>query len=138
MRLSPTHGFHAAPRVALGCVVAVGFLCLALPGRAQAQGDAWWGKDKQKHFLVSSSAAFATYVWLGHSGLESPIRMGAAAMLVLSAGALKEARDAMGYGHASWKDMTWNVIGSVVGLVVGWVVERWLLPQTPWGFRWAP
>jgi len=94
--------------------------------------DPWWGKDKQKHLLLSSGAALATYMWLGCFGLESSLRMGATSLVVLGAGALKEARDAMGYGHASWKDMTWNVIGLAVGLAVAWVVERWLWPANPW------
>jgi putative lipoprotein len=111
---------------------------VALPGRAQAADDAWWGKDKQKHLLLSSGAAFVTYVWLGHSGMEPSLRMGATALVVLGVGALKEARDALGYGHASWKDMTWNVIGTAVGLIVAWVVERCLWPKSPWVPRWVP
>jgi len=126
------------PYLALYCAAVAGFLCLALPGRAQAADDAWWAKDKQKHFLVSSTAAFAAYAWLGHFDVEPSLRMGTTALLVLGAGALKEARDAMGYGHASWKDMTWNVIGLTVGLAVAWLTERWLWPNNPWVPRWVP
>jgi len=127
------HASHGALCAVLRCALVMGLLCCALgPMKAQAQSDAWWGKDKQKHLLVSLSVSAATYVWLGHSGVESSLRMGVTTLLVLSAGALKEARDAMGYGHPSWKDMTWNVIGTAVGLVVAYVVERWLWPQRPW------
>jgi putative lipoprotein len=109
----------------------LGLLCVCFhSSRVQAADDLWWAKDKQKHLLVSSGAAFATYIWLGHSGLESTSRAGVAALVVLGVGALKEARDALGYGHASWKDMTWNVIGTAVGLVVAWAVERWLWPRS--------
>ena len=105
------------------------FLCVALPSQAQAAGDAWWGKDKQKHLLLSSGAALATYAWLGFFDVEPSVRTGATALVVLGAGALKEAWDLLGYGHPSWKDMTWNLIGLAVGLSVGWAVERWLWPK---------
>jgi uncharacterized protein YfiM (DUF2279 family) len=132
MRFAKAHlTLHAARRLAIHCAVVLGLGCLALPNCAQAADDPWWGKDKQKHLMLSSGLAVGTYAWLGHAGLEPASRMGLTTLVVLSLGALKEARDALGYGHPSWKDMTWNVIGNAVGLVVAWVVEAWLWPGTP-------
>ncbi|MCL2625463.1 MAG: hypothetical protein FWD46_01420 [Cystobacterineae bacterium] len=108
-------------------------LCLGLPSQAQAADDGWWAKDKRKHLIVSSSLAGVTYLWLGQTRLEPAFRMGASALVVLGLGALKEAWDALGYGQPSWKDMTWNVIGSAVGLVVAWFIEHWLWPAAPRG-----
>jgi len=114
-------------------VVMASLLSLGLAQQAQAADDAWWGKDKQAHFFVSSGIAAATYLWLGQSQMEPFLRMGVSTGVVLGLGAIKEVWDVLGHGHPSWKDMTWNVIGSVVGLVVAWVVEYWLWPKAPRG-----
>jgi uncharacterized protein YfiM (DUF2279 family) len=111
------------------CMLGVGLLWLAFfPRQAQAADDAWWGKDKRKHLLLSSGAAFAGYLWLGSMELEPAFRIGLTTLTVLGAGALKEAWDTGGRGQASWKDMAWNVVGNAVGLLLAWVVERWLWP----------
>ncbi|MCL2013126.1 MAG: hypothetical protein FWG75_10120 [Cystobacterineae bacterium] len=111
------------------CMAAVGLLYVGFPNQARAAEDAWWGKDKQKHLVLSASAAAATYLWLGHTRVEPALRVGATTLVVLGIGALKEARDALGYGHPSWKDMSWNIIGNAVGLLVAWAIEHWLWPN---------
>ena len=97
---------------------------LAQPSAARAADpDPWLGKDKALHFGVSSLIAAGGYTIgafvfdaRGHALL-------AGATLSAAAGIGKETLDLAGYGDPSWKDLTWDGIGMVAGLVVAWSVD---------------
>ncbi|MCA9674948.1 MAG: hypothetical protein KC464_07940, partial [Myxococcales bacterium] len=92
------------------------------PGVARA--DDWLGRDKALHFGASATLAVGGYavstIWLERHDQ----RAGAGAAVALSAGVAKELWDATGRGDPSWKDLTWDVVGTVVGVAVSLLVDR--------------
>lgn len=77
--------------------------------------DPWFGRDKFLHFGVSAAIAAGGY-GLGKAtigGYAGPAILGSS--LSLAAGATKELIDLAGYGDPSWRDLTWDVIGTAVG-----------------------
>ena len=104
-----------------------GALCcglLTLPARAEeSHRDPWWGTDKALHFGVSGVIAGAAY---GASTLlvEKPWqRATAGAAFALTAGGAKELYDLADYGTASYKDMTFNLAGTAVGVLVALLID---------------
>lgn len=79
-----------------------------IPACAQGQ-DSWTSIDKANHFAMSSAMAVVAGKY------HSPV---AATGLALVPGVLKELNDLGGHGTPSLKDMTWNVVGAVVGAVL--------------------
>lgn len=114
-------------------LLAVTLTCLAQPRVAPAQeSDPWFGRDKALHFTASASIAIVGY---GGSALltdDRPTRTAAAATLALSAGIAKELWDLGGAGDASWKDLTWDLIGTATGVLVAstidWIIHRMRQP----------
>jgi putative lipoprotein len=98
-----------------------------------ADPDPWFGRDKALHFAATSSLAAGGWA---ASALVTP-RPGwhavAGASLALAAGLGKELWDLSGRGDASWRDLTWDAVGTGAGLLVSWGVElavrRWLLHE---------
>lgn len=39
----------------------------------------------------------------------------------------KELWDLSGHGSPSWKDFTWDVIGVATGLLLSWLVDRYIV-----------
>ncbi len=78
--------------------------------------DEWWGVDKALHFGAGFGLAAAGYgigivCWddrLAASGLGLGIGIAAAGA--------KESLDAAGLGSPSWKDFTWTLIGTALGI----------------------
>lgn len=92
-----------------------------------AAADDWWGSDKALHFGVSVGLGAAGYS-VGALLSESRIDRTAAGVLgALTAGVLKELVDGLGAGQPSLKDLTWDLIGSTAGAVVGWVIDRFVV-----------
>jgi len=115
-----------APLVASTLLVAVSLF--AAPARAD-DGDRWWGPDKALHFGVSAglgAAGYAASSLLFDRRLER-VAGGAAFSLTLGAG--KELYDLSGAGDASWKDFTWDVAGTAVGVGVALLVDLALAPE---------
>ena len=110
----------AAPIV---LVAAAGTLA---PARAATDQDPWLGHDKLLHFEVSAAIAAGGY---GGAALFSPrteVRLATGAGLALAAGVGKELWDLQGNGDASWRDLTWDVIGTATGLAVAVTID-WLI-----------
>ena len=94
-------------------VLPLAVLLLATPARAD--DDPWLGKDKAIHFASSTSLAAGGYVL----GLRATKSRADALLLAggfsFGLGIAKETWDLMGHGDPSWKDLTWDAIGSLVG-----------------------
>jgi putative lipoprotein len=88
-----------------------------------ADPDPWLGEDKLLHFSASATAAGLGY---GVSSLFVAPRwqratIGATGALFLGVG--KEAYDATGHGVPSWRDLTWDVIGTAVGTGLAFSID---------------
>jgi putative lipoprotein len=99
------------------------FLSLqSLPARAQ-DDDPWLGHDKMLHFGVSSALGAGGY---GGAALLVKPRWQRALIggaLALSVGGAKELWDLAAHGDPSWRDFTWDVAGSAVGVGVGYLID---------------
>ncbi len=97
---------------------------LALPSAAHAADpDPWLGKDKALHFGASSLIAASGYTIGAFVFDARGHALIAGAALAAAAGIGKETLDLAGYGDPSWRDLTWDGIGMVAGLVVAWSVD---------------
>jgi len=87
------------------------------PALAQDQ-DPWFGPDKALHFGVSLGLAAGGYAasspWLESRGGRA--LAGSAFSLTLGAG--KELWDLAGHGDPSWRDFTWDVLGTAAGIAL--------------------
>jgi len=104
---------------ALGPVLAAALLTASAPALAvppTVDPDPWLGKDKALHFGVSAAITGAGYGFsaLGTDDIRIRIAFGAGAGIL--AGAAKELLDLAGLGTPSWKDFTWDLIGTAVGV----------------------
>jgi putative lipoprotein len=101
---------------------------LAVTGRAHGKdADPWFGRDKALHFGASSLIACSAY---GASTLlteRTSFRIAAGAGVALSAGIAKEVYDKYSGGDASFRDLTWDAVGTATGLVLSWLIDRYLL-----------
>jgi putative lipoprotein len=107
-----------------GPLAAAAIIAAAAPALADPpDADPWLGRDKALHFGACAGISGAGYglAALGGGDLRARIAFGAgSAMLV---GAVKEVRDLAGFGDASWKDFTWDVIGTVVGVGIAVTID---------------
>jgi len=93
-------------------------------GRAHAQeNDAWFGHDKALHFAASASIAVVAYGGTALATSDRPTRVAVAAGVALAAGVGKEAWDLSGHGDASWRDLTWDVVGTATGVLVAYAID---------------
>jgi putative lipoprotein len=100
-------------------------LALSLASRSAAASDAdpWFGPDKALHFAVSAGLAAGGYAavspWL-ESRTERAL---AGSALSLTLGASKELWDLAGHGDPSWRDFTWDVLGTALGVALAVSVD---------------
>lgn len=94
------------------------------PNARADERDPWLGPDKALHFGVSAGLAAGSY-GAGRAVLfdarSHALLVGAG--LTLAVGASKELWDLSGAGDPSWRDFTWDVIGTLVGLGVAWGLD---------------
>jgi len=108
---------------------------LAGPGLARAEpagADPWFGRDKLTHFAASGSLAVIGYAGGSMLTEDRWLRVGAGAALSVGAGVAKELWDLDGHGDASWRDLSWDLVGTATGLLVAvgvdWAVHRMFRP----------
>lgn len=89
-----------------------------------AAGDDWFGRDKALHFTASAALAGVGYGVGAAVDDRTSVRLGIGAGLALGAGLGKELYDLSGRGDASWRDLTWDAIGTVTGLVISFLVDQ--------------
>ncbi|HEX8441718.1 hypothetical protein [Archangium sp.] len=105
-------------------------LCLLAPLSARGEEpelpsrDDWWGQDKALHFSVSAGLAGAGYAG-GALLFDAPgARWLTGTGVALGAGIGKELYDAGRGSFFSFKDLTWDVVGTATGLGLSWAVDR--------------
>ena len=88
-----------------------------------ADPDPWFARDKAMHFGVSVGLAAGGYAaaspWL-ESHTERALAGGA---FSLTLGASKELWDLAGHGDPSWRDFTWDVLGTAAGVALALGVD---------------
>jgi putative lipoprotein len=104
---------------------AAAVFALAAPAAAQ-DADPWFARDKALHF--DASAGLAAVGYAASAGWLVDARWKALAVgggVALAAGAGKELLDATHVlgGDPSWRDFTWDVIGTVAGLALAWGMD---------------
>jgi putative lipoprotein len=114
---------HRRPRPAIAAFVVAVFLPLTAPARA-ADPDPWFGRDKALHFGASATIAGVGYGATAAATESRPPRLLIGGGLALAAGVGKELLDATGSGDASFRDLTWDVVGTATGLGVAWLIDR--------------
>ena len=88
--------------------------------------DPWVSRDKALHFDVSAGLAAVGYGvsagWLVDARWKALAIGGGVA---LAAGAGKELLDATHVfgGDPSWRDFTWDIVGTVAGLAIAWGMD---------------
>lgn len=96
----------------------------AMPSDA---ADPWFAPDKALHFGVSAGLASAGYAASSLLFEDRRARLLSGAGLALTAGIAKELSDLAGNGDPSWKDLTWDAVGTAVGLAVAWAIDSFVI-----------
>ena len=97
-----------------------------LTARARAE-DAFFGADKSLHFSISAAAALTCELALNSFELPAPVHYPLALALPLALGFGKELFDYARGGQASRADLSWDILGVATGLLVAFVLEKWLI-----------
>ena len=98
----------------------------ARPAAQAAEPDPWFGRDKAIHFSVSFALAGNAYADSSAFTKRSSARVLSGAGIALSAGMAKEIYDQADGRGLSWRDLTWDAIGTATGTLVAWLVDRYL------------
>ena len=135
MRLRRGHLFRRATTTFLVVTVATVATLTSAAAHADDDGDRWLGSDKVLHCGISAGVAATVYTATTplFASRYPPLLIGAA--FTLAVGASKEAYDATSGGDPSWKDFTWDAIGTVAGLALGYALDlalRGVGPEHPW------
>jgi putative lipoprotein len=112
----------AAVALAIGC-------SLCCRGASASEADPWFGPDKALHFGFSvalSAAGYAASSVFLDSRTERALAGGA---FSLTLGAGKELWDMSGHGDPSWRDFTWDVVGSAVGVALAAGIDALANPK---------
>lgn len=103
-------------------VAASAVLCATTP--AHATQDPWFGHDKALHFGATSTLSIGGYT-AGRLVFEDrTTALAVGAGVAMGAGIAKELADLAGAGDPSWRDLTWNLIGTVTGLAFAWTFDK--------------
>lgn len=106
------------------CAAALVVSSVLFAGEARADDtDPWFGHDKVLHFGASAFIAAEAYGITAAFSDTRAVRLAVGGGVALAAGAGKELYDLSGHGDPSWRDFTWDVIGTVVGLAIAYGVD---------------
>ena len=108
-----------------------GVVACALAGARPAQAadpDPWFGRDKALHFGASATLAAGGYGATGLVTEDRRVRLAVGGGFAFSLGIAKELWDLSGPGDASWRDLTWDAVGTVTGLAfaagLDWAIQK--------------
>ena len=108
-------------------VVLAAAVALALAPRARAaEPDPWFGRDKALHFGATFALAGGGYAGTALASPRESVRAAAGAGLGLGAGVAKEVYNRYSGGDPSWRDLTWDVVGTASGVLVAWLLDRYV------------
>jgi putative lipoprotein len=103
----------------------------ALAGAREARAadpDPWFGRDKALHFGASALLAVGGYGATALVTDDRRVRLAVGGGFAFSLGVAKELWDLSGHGDASWRDLTWDAVGTATGLAVAaavdWAIQR--------------
>jgi putative lipoprotein len=112
----------SAHRLTLPVAIAAATFGFASSARAD-DPDPWFGPDKALHCGISAGLAGGGYA-LSALVLDRPWQRAiAGASFSLAIGGGKELYDMAGHGDASWKDFTWDVAGTAIGIGIALLVD---------------
>ncbi len=98
-----------------------------LCGSASASdADPWFGRDKALHFGFSVVLSAGGYAASSAFLDTRTVRALAGSAFSLTLGAGKELWDLSGHGDPSWRDFTWDVVGTAVGIAAAVGVDAWV------------
>jgi putative lipoprotein len=112
---------RARPPLAALVLVVLALLA-ARPARADDR-DPWFGRDKALHFGASALLASGGY---GATALVTDnrrVRLAVGGGFAFSLGVAKELWDLSGHGDPSWRDLTWDAVGTATGLAVAAAID---------------
>lgn len=111
----------------------IAVLCAAPAARAQP--DPWFGRDKALHFGATAGLSVGGYAAARLTLDDRNTALAVGAGIAMGAGIAKELADLAGAGDASWRDLTWDAVGTATGLAFAWVFDRLLerifAPESP-------
>ncbi len=85
--------------------------------------DPWFGRDKALHFGASALIANVGYSDAALATEDVRVRLAVGGGLALTAGVGKELWDLSGHGDASFRDLTWDVVGTATGLAIAAAID---------------
>ena len=88
-----------------------------------AHADEWLGRDKALHFGVSAAISGTSYGVTTAFTDRRATAFAIGAGVALGAGIAKETYDALGHGDPSWKDLAWDLAGTLVGLGIAYGID---------------
>ena len=112
-------------RLPLAVALALAASLVARPAAQAAEPDPWF--DKAMHFSVSFALAGNAYADSSAFTKRASIRVLSGVGVALAAGIAKELADQYGGRGLSWRDLTWDAVGTATGTLVAWLVDRYLL-----------
>ena len=93
---------------------------------ADTESDPWLGHDKLLHFEATSTLALVGYAGASFATDDRPTRLTLSLALPFAAGIGKELWDGTGRGDASWRDLTWDLVGAASGALVATAID-WIV-----------
>ncbi|MBN2573696.1 MAG: hypothetical protein JXP73_03960 [Deltaproteobacteria bacterium] len=113
-------------RRTLAALLATVLLLASAPRAEAADSDPWLGRDKALHFGASFALAGGGYAGTALLSERTSVRAATGACLAASAGIGKEVYDRYSGGDASWRDLAWDAVGTATGVLVAWLLDRYL------------
>jgi putative lipoprotein len=107
-------------------LLACALLFAVVPRARAADPDPWFARDKALHFGACFTLSTGGYAGTSLLTGKTPVRAATGAGLALTAGIAKEVYDRYAGGDPSWRDFTWDVVGTTTGVLVAWLVDRYL------------
>jgi putative lipoprotein len=128
------HGGPPRPQKSLPLALGLALVTAGASRTARAdEQDPWFGQDKALHFAASSGLAAGGYGVGAVAGQPTWARFAIGGSVAMGAGIAKEVWDMQGHGDPSWRDVTWDVLGTAAGLGLAYLVDRLVSGKTTSG-----
>ena len=121
---SPLLGHVTCRRSVAGVCALVAWLSAGVGAHA-AEPDPWFGRDKAEHYSVSLMLAADGYAGMTACSERPAIRAVGGGGFALLAGITKEIYDESTGRRFSWRDLTWDALGTATGTLVALLIDRY-------------